>query len=243
MKSIFIVPKEMGSTKDEVLKFLDKISARDFNFPSGMVFVQLGGIGDDYTAVRMQLQQGKESWGLLTELVESMHQELGKLIRLFEGFYQKKSVYAEYDKDGLSPMEINFLIKSTMVRIKRMLCVLSPDFNTIKFQDKKTPNRYTMIKGYWVDDYGTRKRSFSKNVGNTESSMVELIHKMIKSNFKVAVVSEPDLSSNFRPDLIVFDGKQRWAIDTKLQTMENLIKTFVMLEMWKLYQKTYELIV
>jgi hypothetical protein len=243
MKTLFTIPNDLTSIKDDVLDTIEKISTQDFVFTSGLVFVKLTEVGNDYTSIGRELQEGKQSWGILSELIASMQMELKKLLQEFEGFYHTKSNYTEYCKDGLSPMEINYLINALTVRIKRMQCVLNPAYNKIDFQDKKTPNRYTMIKGYWIADDGSKKRSFSKSISNTEASLEDLIAKIIKSQVKDAVVIQQDKSMGyFRPDLIVSDGKDRWAVEIKLQAKDSLIRTFVMLEMWKLYKQTYELI-
>lgn len=242
MKTIFTIPKDLSLVKDAVLDFIEEVSKQDFNLSSGLVFVQLMGASNDFSAIKKELQEGDQSWGVLTELIESMQEELQKLVQQFMEFYKTKSDYASYNNDGLSPLEINYLINAALIRIKRMLCVLNPDYNKIDFQDKKTTNRYTMIKGYWIDDQGAKKRSFSRSISNTEASLEDLISKIIKSHVKNSVIIEPEKSFTFRPDLIVADGESRWAVEIKLKTKESLIRTIVMLEMWKLYKQTYELI-
>lgn len=242
MKNIFTIPSNLSSTEDNVLKEIKEALTLDFNFSSGLVFVKLQGGSSDFASVRKELEEGEQSWGILAPLVDSMQKELKSFAQLFEQFYITKSDYKTFSSDGLSPLEINHIIGAALVRIKRMRCVLNPEFTTIDFQDKKTNNRYTMIKGYWIDDQGAKKRSFSRSISNTEASLEDLISKMIKSHVKNSVIIEPDKSFTFRPDLIVADGESRWAVEIKLKTKESLIRTIVMLEMWKLYKQTYELI-
>jgi hypothetical protein len=242
MKNIFTIPRDLSSTKDDVLKEIKEALTLDFNFSSGLVFVKLQGGSSDFVSIRKELQEGEPSWGVLAPLIESMQKELKSFAQLFEQFYTTKSDYKTVSSGGLSPLEINHLINEALVRIKRMRCVLNPEFSIIDFQDKKTTNRYTMIKGYWIDDQGAKKRSFSRSISNAEASLEELIAKAVKSHIKNSVVIENDKSFNFRPDLIVADGENRWAVEIKLRTRESIIKTIVMLEMWKLYKQTYELI-
>jgi len=242
MKNIFTITSDLTSKKDVVLEAIEKASVQDFNTSSGLVFVKLQVTSNDFTSIRKELQEGEQSWGILSSLLESMQQELKSFAQLFEEFYLTKSDYKTYGNEGLSPMEINFILSKALLRIKRMRCVLNPEFTKIDFQDKKTTNRYTMIKGYWFDEEGARKRSFSRNISNTEASLEELTAKIIKSHVKNAIIIEPDKSNDFRPDLIVSADENRWAVEIKLQAKDSLIRTFAMLEMWKLYRQTYTLI-
>lgn len=243
MENLFTLPNELESRKDNVLELVKELTKGDFNVPSGLVFVKLDGSNNDFESIRTELQSGKQSWGILNDLVLSMQLELKNLIQKFEDFYLTKSDYKTYDRDGLSPMEINHLLNAALVRIKRMRYVLNPEYIKSDFFDKKSNNRYTMIKGYWIDDEGTKTRSFSKNICNTEASLEDLVAKIIKSHVKNSVVMEPIKSWRFRPDLIVAVGENnRWAVEIKLQAKDSLIRTYAMLELWKLYKQTYELI-
>lgn len=242
MNNIFTVHSDLKLGEDAVLKTIKEVSAQDLDFPSGLVFVKLDGSNNDFESVRTELQSGMQSWGILSDLILSMQKEISSLVQLFEEFYHAKSDYKTYSNEGLSPMEINFLINTALLRIRRMQNVINPNYTKTDFQDKKTKNSYTMIKGYILNDEGKKKRSLSRNIINTEASLADLTAKIIKAHVKNSVVVEQDKSMGFRPDLIVSDDENRWAVEIKLTAKDSLIRTFVMLEMWKLYKQTYTLI-
>jgi hypothetical protein len=240
MKNIFQIDERFHSQEDKILKYVKEITSRDFSFPSGLIFLEYQELEYDLKGSIKKLQDPKnQTWGILQVEVSMMFQELGRLLRLFEGFYLGNLDGS--DSQNLSPQKINYLINRTLIRIKRLVCVLDPDYSKIKFQDKKSDNHYTMIKGYWINDEGKRERSMSRNIGNTEYSFKELTEKLFKLNMKNIVVFEPESIFRWNPDMIVSDGKNKWVVEFKLQNMDNFIKAFVMFEMWKMYKEEYEL--
>jgi len=243
MKDIFKIDEKFDSYQDENLKYIKEVSERIFDLHSGLIFVESLELESDYKNAVKKLRDPKnQSWGILEKEVAGMNQELARLIRVFEGFYLTNVDEYKPNSSNLSPQKINYLINTLMIRIKRMICVLDPEYSVIKFKDKKTDNDYTMIKGYWINDEGKKVRSLSRNVGNTESSINELTMKLLKINKNNVIITEPEYSLRFRPDLRVNDGKTEWFVETKSMNIENLIRSFVMFENWKLYKEEYELL-
>jgi hypothetical protein len=243
MNDIFQIDKRFNSSPDENLRYINEVINRVFDLHSGLVFVESKELESDYKNTIKKLQDPEnQSWGILEKEITSMNQELARLIRVFKGFYLTEVDKYEHPSSNLSPQKIQYLINRLMIRIKRMVFVLDPDFSTIKFKDKKSGNNYTMIKGYWINDKGKRVRSLSRNIGNSESSINELTMKLFKMNSKNIFVMEPEFGLKFRPDLKVNDGKTEWLVETKLQNIENFIKTFVMFENWKMYKDEYNLL-
>ena len=242
MKNIFQIDERFHSQDDKILKYVEEITSRDFSFPSGLIFLEYQELESDFKGSIKKLQDPKnQTWGILQVEVSRMLQEFGRLLRLFEGFYLGNLDGS--DSQNLSPQKINYLINKTLIRIKRMVCVLDPDYSKIKFQDKKSKKFYTMIKGYWINDQGIRERSLSRNIGNNESSMNELTQKLFKLNSKNVVVYEPESGLQWKPDLMFSDGTTRWIVETKLMNIDNFIRTYVMFEMWKMYKEEYELLI
>ncbi len=250
MGNIFKILPDLSSYDDDILSYIESISKRDFSFPSGLIFVPYEDFERNFEeANRILHDKENQSWGIFQDEINKMGKELNELIQSFKDFYLSKTDYSDISIQGLSPQEISYLIIKAVIRIKRLICVLDSDYSTIEFQDKKTKNKYTMIKGYYINENGVRKRIFSRNIGNKEQSLIELFQKVIKSNLKgVEVFENVRLQVENRKfkytvfDLFAIDGKRKWAIEFKNQNKDNLIRTFVMLEMWKLYQKSYELI-
>jgi hypothetical protein len=243
MNDIFQIDEKFDLLQDENLKYIQEVSKRKFHLEPGMIFIESNEMEKDYKNSIKKLQDTKnQSWGILQKEVSGMFQELGRLIRLFESFYTM-SISENEKLSNLSPQKIHYVINRIMIRIRRLVCVLDPDYSIINFKDKKTGNNYKMIKGYWINDNGERVRSISRNIGNTESSINELTMKLFKMNSKNVLMMEPESGLRYKPDLILFDGKTNWIVETKLQDIDNFIKTYVMFESWKIYKEEYELII
>ena len=244
MKDIFKIDEKFDSFEDENIKYIDELDKKLFNTYSGLIFIKSIELETDFDNAIQKLQDPKnQSWGILENEVNRIYQELSRMIRIFKGFYLTNINKNDNISSDMSPQKMNYLIKRMMLRIKRLVCVLDPDYSKINFKDKKTPNpnHYTMIKGYWINDHGKRVRSVSRNIGNTESSINDLTQKLFKMNCEDVIVYEPEFGLNFKPDLIVSDGVDKWFIETKMMNIDNFIRTFVMFEMWKMYKNEYEI--
>ena len=243
MKDIFQIDERFNKLQDENLKYIHEIENRVFDLHSGLIFVESKELESDYKSAIKKLQDPEnQSWGILDTEITGIRQELARLVRIFKGYYLTNVNEYEHLSSNLSPQKIHYIINRLMIRIKRLVCVLDPDYSTIKFKDKKYRNNYNMIKGYWIDDNGKRVRSLSRNIGNTESSINELTMKLFKMNSKNVFVMEPEFGLKFRPDLKVNDGKTEWLVETKLQNIDSFIKTYVMFEFWKMYKEEYDLL-
>ena len=155
MKDIFKIDERFDSYQDENLKYVDEISKRVFDLHSGLVFVESKELESDYKTTIKKLQDPKnQSWGILQKEVSEMIQELGRLIRVFEGYYLTNVDEYEHPSSSLSPQKIQYIINQLMIRIKRLVCVLYSDYSIIKFNEKKSGMNYTQIKGYWINDNG-----------------------------------------------------------------------------------------
>lgn len=239
MKDIFNIDKKYKSFKDENLDFVDSLTMLEANKPlSGFIFMKMEDFEKDIPGSIKKLQNiENQSWGILSEEVSKIYQEFARLIRSFKEYYTSKSDFTE---KNLSPHEVHYIVHKSIVRIKRIACVLNPEFSIITFTDKKTNNSYEMIKGYWINDEGRKVRSLSRNVGKVEASMIELTTKLFKLNKEHIITHEPSFNLHFRPDLIIFDGKTEWIVETKMLDKGNFVKTYVMFELWKMYKEEYK---
>jgi len=243
MTNLFQIDEKFDPSQDEYILYLKEIEGRAFNFKSGLVFINSLEMDSDPDGSRVALQNPlNQSWGILEEEVSSMQQELARLIRIFENFYYRGIAENKKLPHSISPIHVTYLVKKLFVRIKRMVCVLDPDYSVIKFNERKSGNEYNMVKGYWVTNDGVRVRSLSRNIGNNEASINELTMKLFKLNSAKVLVMEPEQGIAFRPDLIVADGKNTWLVETDLLNFESFVRTYVMFELWKMYKKEYELL-
>ena len=155
MKDLFQIDERFDSYQDENLKYVDEISKRVFDLHSGLIFVESKELESDYeNAVKKLKDPSIQSWGILEKEVSGMLQELARLMRIFKGFYLTNADEYVHQSSSLSPQKIQYIINKLITRIKRLVCVLDPDYSIIKFNEKKSGNNYTQIKGYWIDNTG-----------------------------------------------------------------------------------------
>lgn len=239
METMFDLDKDFTSHKDEILNLIEETSSKKFELTSGLSFSQMETYKEEHRYyIEKVFGEYKESWGLLNSDISKIPLELNALLIEFKKFYLTRS-----ENKSFTPQEINYIIHKTMIRLNRMLCVVNPEYTTTEFYDKKSEKSYKMIKGYWIDDEGKRVRSLSKNIGNVEASINELIQKLFRSNLKNLTFYEPENPTSDREDLIVFDGKTKWSVETKMLNLDHYIQNFVSLEMWKRYKEKYVLLV
>lgn len=230
---------KMELQKDEIPMYLNEISDNDYGFKSGITFIPYDYFVNGVTNTSMlQNDKNKERCGLLNEEYKKMFGELEKLITKFKIFYTERIEASNY-----TPQQINLLIKYYMLRMRRMFSVLNPEYSLISSYEKKSKNHYHMIKGYWINNEGKRVRNISKNVANTEAALADIVTKLLKQNFKDIKIFEPDNLLTSKPDLVVFDGKQKWAVEIKAKDKETIIKTYVIFEMWRIYKEQYNLLI
>uniref|UniRef100_UPI0032175119 hypothetical protein n=1 Tax=uncultured Draconibacterium sp. TaxID=1573823 RepID=UPI0032175119 len=224
---------------DEILEFLKEISHKDYGFPSGLEFIPY----EDFMkgirrTSKLPADINKESWGLLSGEYSKMHGELGQLITDFMNFYDGRT-----DTSNYTPQQINAIINYYMLRIRRIGCVLNPEYSLISSYEKKSKFTYHMVKGYYINDEGKRVRSLSRNVANTEAAIEDIVAKVLKLNVKGVEIFEPDNVSGAKPDMVVIESKKKWAVEIKSKDKETIIRAYVGFEMWKLYKEQYDLLV
>lgn len=242
MEDIIKIDAGYDSYQDENLCYLDEFSGKGLNLQSGLIFVDKIEFDLNMKEARKKLSDPKnQSWGILESEVKSMLKEKEKLIKLFKEFYSSK--ISENPKfTNLTPHQLEYLIKKLLIRIKRMDCVLDTKYNSTEFVEKKTGHRYLMAKGFWIKEDGTRVRSISRSITNVESSIIEVVMKILKTNKKSITLMELDKTSVYKTDFIVFDGSRQLFVEVKNKNMDNMVKTFIMFETWKLYKSEYELL-
>jgi hypothetical protein len=242
MNDIIKIDKGFALNIDENLRYLEEFANREFKFHSGLIFVDKHEFELDNREARKKISDLKnQSWGILEPDITHMFTEKEKLIILFQEFYSTP-ISDNPDLRNLTPHQLQYIINKLMIRIKRLECVLDTKFNSTEFLEKKSGNRYLMAKGYWINDDGTRVRNISRNITNVESSITELAVKLLKTNKKSVTVMELDKSSGYKPDFTVYDGPKQWFVEVKVKNMNDMVRTYIMFETWKIYREKYKLL-
>lgn len=242
MMSILQINEQSDSSLDENLKYLEEFSNKEFNLQSGLIFVDRKEFELDEKEARKKMSDTKnQSWGILEPEVNSMITEKQRLINKFKEFYFSK-ISDNPGFENITVAQLEDIVAKLMIRIKRLDCVIDTKFNSTQFLEKKTGHRYLMAKGFWINNDGTRVRSISRNITNVESSITELVLKILKMNNKSIILMELEKTSKYKPDFTVYDGSKEWWVEIKNNNMNNLVKSFIMFETWKIYKNEYELL-
>ena len=240
--SILQINERFDSSLDENLKYLEEFSNKEFNLQSGLIFVDRKEFELDEKEARKKMSDPKnQSWGILEPEVNSIITEKQRLIIKFKEFYFSK-ISENPEFKNITVARLEDIVTKLMIRIKRLDCVIDTKFNSTQFLEKKTGHRYLMAKGFWIDNDGTRVRSISRNITNIESSITELVFKILKMNNKSIILMELEKASKYKPDFTVYDGSKEWWVEIKNNNMNNLVKSFIMFETWKIYKNEYELL-
>jgi hypothetical protein len=242
MKELLQIDQGFESYEDENLRYVEDFSMKEFNQQSGLIFVDRKDFDADEVKARKKMSDPKnQSWGILEKEVTDMIQEKNRLINLFKDFYSTNISENPVLKD-LPPHKLQYLITELVVRIKRLECVMDTQYNSTEFIEKKTGNRYLMAKGYWIDNNGKRVRKISRSIMNKQDTITELAIKVLKVNHSSIVTLEPARSSGYKPDFVVFDKPNEWWVELKTKNMNDLVKSYIMYETWKVYKSEYELL-
>ncbi|MDX9696465.1 MAG: hypothetical protein RBT49_11805 [Bacteroidales bacterium] len=242
MMTLLQINGQKDSRKDENLKYLEEFSNKEFNLQSGLIFVDRKEFElSEKEALGKMHDLKNQSWGILDAEVNSMITEKQRLISKFKAFYNSK-ISELPELRNLNIGQLETIVSNLMIRIKRLDCVLDTKFNSTQFLEKKTGHRYLMAKGFWINNDGTRVRSISRNIANVESSITELVMKILKMNNKSIIVMELNKASEYKPDFLVYDGSKEWWVEIKSKNMDNMVKSFIMFETWKIYKNEYELL-
>ena len=240
--SILQINERSDSSLDENLKYLEEFSNKEFNLQSGLIFVDRKEFELDEKEARKKMSDTKnQSWGILEPEVNSIITEKQRLINKFKEFYFSK-ISDNPGFKNITVAQLEDIVAKLMIRIKRLDCVIDTKFNSTQFLEKKTGHRYLMAKGFWINNDGTRVRSISRNITNVESSITELVLKILKMNNKSIILMELEKTSKYKPDFTVYDGSKEWWVEIKNNNMNNLVKSFIMFETWKIYKNEYELL-
>ena len=242
MKDIFKIDERFDSYQDENLNYLEEFSKKEFNQQSGLIFVDKKEFDANQVQARKKISDPKnQSWGILEKEVTDMIQEKNRLIKLFKDFYNS-NVSENPELKNLPPHKLQYIVSKLMIRIKRLDCVMDTQYNSTEFNEKKTGHRYLMAKGYWVDNNGKRVRNISRSIMNKQDTITELAIKVLKVNHSSIVTLEPARSSGYKPDFVVFDKPKEWWVELKTKNMNDLVKSYIMYETWKIYKSEYELL-
>lgn len=243
MEDLIKIDQGFEKYQDEKLRYVEELENKVFGSQSGLIFFTKEELESSKKENQIKISDQKnQSWGILQAEIDSMVKEKERLIRLFKEYYSSR-ISGNPELKDLTPHQLDYITDKLMIRLKKLDCVLDTQFNKTEFKEKKSNYTYITAKGYYINESGKRVRCISRNITNKEASIAELVIKIIKTINKSATLIELENNAAYRADLKLYDGPRQWFIEIKNKNIENLIKTYIMFETWKMYKSEYELLV
>jgi hypothetical protein len=242
MEDLVKIDQGFEKYQDEKLRYVEEFENKNFGSQSGLIFFNKEELESSGNETEIKISEPKnQSWGILQPEINSMIKEKERLVRLFKEYYSSR-ISGNPELKDLTPQQLDYIANKLMNRLKKLDCVLDTQFNKTEFKEKKSNYTYVTAKGYYINESGKRVRCISRNITNKEASIAELVIKIIKTINKSVIPLELENNAAYRADLTLYDGPKQWFVEIKNKNIENLIKTYIMFETWKMYKNEYELL-
>jgi hypothetical protein len=243
MEDLIKIDQGFEKYQDEKLRYVEELENKIFGSQSGLIFFTKEELELNEKETQVKISEPKnQSWGILQPEIDSIIKEKERLVRLFKEYYSSR-ISGSPEFEDLTPHQLDYITNKLMIRLKKLDCVLDTQFNKTEFKEKKSNFTYVTAKGYYINESGKRVRCISRNITNKEASIAELVIKIIKTINKSVTLMELENNAAVRSDLTIYDGPKQWFVEIKNKNIENLIKTYIMFETWKMYKSEYELLV
>lgn len=232
---------ELNNFSDEFLLLIKKL--REIEIPSDSMIksaplenILTLSVNEAYSLLE------NNGFDIFTSDYQRMQNEIYNLIDQCYKFYCVDSLAALISEYNLcSVQDVAYNIIKWEIRLKRMLMLLKPEYNVTDGFNKRTEKKYRMLKAYWIDEDGTRKRCFNKNVGITEGE-IEFHYERFLKNIGYDVTWNVKLPNGIRPDLIIEKDGKRTVVELKVRNKEQFYSRFLNLEMWYKYCEIYNVV-
>jgi len=125
-----------------------------------------------------------------------------------------------------------------MIRVYRLLELVRPDYSISITNNTKVQKLYETAKGFWITDLGTRERVFNKNFGQRSNDFDDYVSKLlVHLGYDVLPASRKYEKINF--DFLISKKDKIYFCEVKIRNIDLFLDTFMTIEMWLHYKKTY----
>lgn len=194
---------------------------------------------DDQDA-RYYLQNPKNySWGVLQEIRDEMIAEFVAVQERLNEVYTNPLETLEGFTGKLNAQDLVNYIEYLKIRLRRSMYYMVPEYTFTNSTNSSTKTKYELIKAYWIDDDGTRSRSFNKTMGNLGFSIEQLNVKMFEALGYIALMEKR--VNGVHVDIVLSKGSKQWVVEVKHQQKSNYVDAFATIELWKHYKKQYKI--
>ena len=228
---------------DEIVDLLDKSNASLDYKSSGikiLPYEKFQKMNKDEFKVWSKVQDEYEFEGLKS-LYEKQNSEIKNCMAEIRKKYIDNLNCNELKDFKVSLQDLNYHLGYDILKLKRLGLVRSPKFTHTIGQHSRTKIKYDMVKIYWFDDHAELKRELNKNVGSLHLEMEDIVAKVFALDGYETMLEYPSKENGIKVDMLLTKDGKKWIVEVKQKNRDELIKTFVSMELWKLYKSTYEI--
>lgn len=170
---------------------------------------------------------------------ELIEHEIVRHIGIVKGFYLNEIACGELEKQKISLKEQLYTLEGISIPLKKLSLIVDPNYTASTAIHSRSKIKYAVVKAYWINEAGELKRTLNKNIGNNEWDFSEVAAKMFASfGFESYVPAKP-IGDSILVDMVIMKNNKKWIVEIKSKDREEFIKTFVSLELWRMYKKEY----
>lgn len=237
-----LIEYQIQQFKDEVMELIEKLEKFPKPDSKLRVFeVPLGEQLDEVAIANWMHSNSLQEFDGLTEEFETLQIEITEQITEIKKLYLTK--ISDLSLQEYTIKQLLGLVKLSALRLRRLSLILEPDYSLTRGTHTRSKIEYEMIRAYWYEDNGEKKRVFNKNVGSSEMGLIDVASKLFES---LGYETLQQVHSNNRMrlifDLIITKGGRKWIVEIKQKDKRKLIDTYVSMGLWKKYKTTYGLI-
>jgi hypothetical protein len=181
-------------------------------------------------------QKQPENFDGLKEEYALIEEEIRKHCEIASSLYTYKM---DEKVHGMSLCDLINQFEASLLPLRKLSQILQPQVTISKTVHPRTNITYAVVKGYWIDAAGNLKRSVNRNIGVEEWKLAELATKMFSplgfTYFEPAV----KMGNGVMVDMVISKGDKSWVVEIKETDRDAFIKTFISLELWRMYKKEY----
>jgi|LauGreDrversion4_2_1035121.scaffolds.fasta_scaffold50397_1 hypothetical protein len=181
-------------------------------------------------------QKQPENFDGLKEEYALIEEEIRKHCEIASSLYTYKM---DEKVHGMSLCDLINQFEASLLPLRKLSQILQPQVTISKTVHPRTNITYAVVKGYWIDAAGNLKRSVNRNIGVEEWKLAELATKMFSplgfTYFEPAV----KMGNGIMVDMVISKGDKSWVVEIKEIDRDAFIKTFISLELWRMYKKEY----
>ena len=239
--SINITNYGITAVEDMVIKLLSDAEKISTDLKPSLIFIEVDAFEKmDAQEARLFLQDPKNySWGVLQGIRNEMVNEFVANQRRLHELYLNPIETIEGFDGKLNAQQLVSYIEYLKLRLRRSMCYMLPEFTFTISTNPSTKTKYELIKAYWIEDDGSRARSFNKTMGNEGLSMEHLNIKLFEAMGYIALLEKR--VNGVHVDILLSKGDEKWVVEVKHQVKKNYIDAFATIELWKHYKAQYGL--